>query len=135
MADSAGGEGNITGQRTDIGTFAAGNSEIRRALCHRIKFEAFDGNGPRIKRWQVRLAIGDSTARQIIGARAIYLDGRENWRTLVNPAGEMWQQGHDGIAPGPHITFMDDLALTVIRLRLCAKGKGEAISLAALHRE
>ena len=71
-------------------------------------------------------------ARQVVGALAVDLDGRERRRRLQDLAGEARQQRLDGLARRAHVAGGDDLALGVVGVGGRAPAHGEAVVLGAV---
>src|SRR6185312_2297113 len=78
---------------------------------------------------------GFAVARQVIGAFALDLDRGVLRRDLLDHAGKLRQQGHNGLGGWPEVASPDHPALDIVGIALLAPADREAVALAAVHDE
>src|SRR5580700_2569225 len=72
-------------------------------------------------------------ARQIVGALALNLEGREGWRDLLDVAHEGSQRAADRLVGGTKVAGGGDLALGIFRRARLPEAEREAVFLPAVH--
>ncbi len=118
----------ISRQCTHISTLATVDFKLAMAavwMAHHLKPVNLH-----LTRHQIHLL---ATARNIVCALACHLQSRILWRHLRDGSNKFSQNSLNCFGCGSHVTGVDNLAFSIIGIRLRAPGNSKPVGLGAIH--